>query len=434
MKRIGYGKIGRSIDLDVRKASVSGGDADVIRALQRLATTHPDIEWVIMSRNSGEDPLEIGYPENVTNLWRFPALKAIKTGMLGGIDNPFWDAVHDQVIQFDGIVMWAGQHGTTNTRGIPSVKNEGNTSPYTSAMEYVSYLVQAINAWRAVDPKRRQEVWLVPDPRNYIKARDLRFPITTTVIAQFAKEYRTKHEQYGHVAKPHTLGFHGAEVDPESPANHPRWTALAHYMYGGLELTALPHPNHIDFEANHERPHRFGLVTNENRTGVPNARRTELERWVLSYHWNVPIYGIWTETSRRALGINPSPVPYHELFNALKTFRTSFTMPASGSGWATAKPWECFATGVICFFHPGYDTQGHIIPRNADDRLSNFLRLEHPADLWSRVKMVESDPHLYKEIAQMQYDLFVQKWNAWRGGIAAIEHYLNLPQTHGVVV
>ncbi len=91
--------------------------------------------------------------------------------------------------------------------------------------------------------------------------------------------------------------------------------------------------------------------------------------------------------------------------------RSTFTTPSSGSGWATTKPWQAFAVGTVCFFHPEYDTQGHIIPtlKQLDDaernqspdavhgwdvntaQLARWLRVRDAGDLAKRVRHLNED-------------------------------------------
>ena len=67
--KIAYGKIGRSYNLSFTKQSTLGGDIDVTRLLRRLAWKYPQHEFILLGRNSGERPMDLGYPSNVTNPW-----------------------------------------------------------------------------------------------------------------------------------------------------------------------------------------------------------------------------------------------------------------------------------------------------------------------------------------------------------------------------
>jgi hypothetical protein len=102
--------------------------------------------------------------------------------------------------------------------------------------------------------------------------------------------------------------------------------------------------------------------------------------------------------------------------------RSTFTTPSSGSGWATTKPWQAFAHGTVCFFHPEYDTQGHIIPTLAqanDDvycadhgvdeglrHLARWLRVRDSAELYKRVHELDANHDAWWWLVQKQRRLY----------------------------
>jgi hypothetical protein len=79
------------------------------------------------------------------------------------------------------------------------------------------------------------------------------------------------------------------------------------------------------------------------------------------------------------------PAQWERYYPNLHSVRTTLTTPSSGSGWATAKPWEAFAAGTVCFFHPEYDTQNNILS-DAPDHLKNWLRVSSARELEARIK------------------------------------------------
>ena len=103
----------------------------------------------------------------------------------------------------------------------------------------------------------------------------------------------------------------------------------------------------------------------------------------------------------------PISAPWEEYFPKLHSVRTTLTTPSSGSGWATAKPWEAFAAGTVCFFHPAYDTQNHILG-DADAWLQDWLRVPTATELWKRVERLNSPDGYYewRKIVQLQREHF----------------------------
>jgi hypothetical protein len=441
--RVGYAKLGRSWQLDADKASTVGGDIDVVRLLKFLANEHPEHEFTLIGRNSGQVPQELGYPSNVINPW---------TEWKKEWEMPTDPLLADTVVErfrrisgnyhetLDGIVVWAGQHGSANSL-IPMIgsdwieppvwpeitrgKGERLATPQFAFMNYCYWLLDMISRWRELDLQKNEEVWLCPDPRNYLKCRELRWPLRYPVMGQYKMIRQHKSERYGR--------FDGLE----SFTGHREqsvWVDDVRYEYSGIELTALPQPDKI-MVATRPRAYPFGMIINENRKGVRNQRLDVMQRWVTPFFKRCPIYGEWTVESQVEMGRRIDTVPYTSLQDAMASFTCTFTTPASGTGWATSKPWECFAAGIVCFFHPEYDTQGHILPatlpqmlRASDDiaMLSNFLRVETPEQLRDRVQSVQNDVELWKKLVTLQRTLFEERWKLWRGGALAVEKRLGL--------
>jgi hypothetical protein len=430
--RIGYTKIGRAWNLDPANWSSAGGDMDMWRLLQRLAVLYPDVEWVLVGRNSGEEPQSVGLPANVTNPWLqwTPQYKQDRSawGKRGGqtqmaSDNKFnlisWYDQYtlDTFRGLDGILSWAGQHGTSNSP-LPPIGGtwDAVTSPQDSAVIYGSYVVRGINAFRQADPLAREEVWLCPDPRNYVKARDLKWPMRHPVLAQYREVRQTKFERYGDPRTPQECGF--ANIKCEGTA----WVTKVPYEYSALELTMLPTPDEIPPNTvPGDIP--FGLIVNENRPYVAHSRLRCMKEWVLPYWPEAPIFGKWSAEAEKELGRKIEMIPVLQMYDVLRRFRCTFTMPASGTRWATGKAWEAFATGVLCFFHPLYDDQGHIIPtlKQAEAmgdhplaHLARWLRPQTPGDLYARVTQLAQDDDTWRWLANIQRQHFVTRFNERR--------------------
>lgn len=419
---IGYGKIGRSFALDLANASVAGGDVDVVRTLHRLATARPDDTFWIIGRNSGECPQDVGLPANVRNLWGEEPMKSKKlpkaaVGEKHEWTDTLWEAHGDVLANLDHIILWLGQHGTSNRAGgLPQIKDRSQrTNPQDSSVLYSGYLLGTVNRWRDIDPVNREEIWLCPDPRNYFKCRDARWPLHHPILAQYEQERKVKHERYERPGTPEELGFGDvAWTDADSPG---LWLAKQSYSYSALEMTALPRPENVEFSMDHERV-PFGIISNENRAYVANDRLSALKQWVLGWCPDVPLHGIWSDKSKEELGRDVQPVPLLEMLPTMATFKSTFTMAASGSGWATAKPWEAFAVGTVCFFHPKYDEQSHIL-NGLDDWTRTFLRVKSAGELEARVQQLEDDS-IYRYVATQQRRHYEDRFASSQGGVAAM--------------
>lgn len=408
--RIGYGKIGRVMEMDPAKWGESGGDNEPAALLLDLATRHPDVTWVAVGKNSGWVP-PLSNIENPWQGWRAevkPEKNDTVEQMIARLDR----VTMSTIAELDQVVLWMGQHGTSNSP-IPKVGDRNElTSPQISFVHYTSFLLRGINAWRRDDPINREEVWLLPDTRNYMKGRDLKWPRRHPILSQFDWERKEWCERYGDTRTPEELGFDAEFIDG-------KWRATDHYIGSGLELVGIPEPMEDDMIPWEERS-RFGILINEARNyGMrPElTRRDAMQRYVkpLEPSW---VHGTWTAASLETLGMNIEPTAYDTIFGLMASTKTTFTTPSSGSGWATAKPWEAFGTGTICFFHPAYDTQGHIIPTIADlvgpqcnmidDDLANlvrWLRVDSPEQLAKRVEAVQTSRETYEWLRDQQLNL-----------------------------
>jgi dCMP deaminase len=444
--KIGYAKISRSWSLDPAKATSIGGDIDVINALKRLAIRHPEHEFVLIGKNSAEDPKEFGYPTNVTNPWtawreNWPSVPAPEKADL--MVDHFRKISGDMHQQLDHMIVWAGQHGSANSR-IPMIGSDWTTPPGTPDddvitggegilatpqyvfVHYTSWLLDFISRWREAGPGPlyREEIWLCPDPRNYLKCREKRWPLRFPVLSQYDFVKYTKNERYGRF--PPEL----ANLDPTGYRENSLWVSNAAYCYAGLELTAVDAPEGHPFDPR-PGPHAFGMVVNENLQGVKDNRLALLKSWILPNFPDAEIRGHWTEKSQLDLKKIIQPVPYPEAAATMKSFATTITTPASGSEWATAKPWECFALGSVCFFHPRYDGQGHILPlKNGtigqafltedSKMLAQYLRVDSAEQLKERVSEVTSNRDLFYAIVTAQRRHYEQAFEHWEGGTLAI--------------
>jgi len=420
-----------------RRWGVVGGDDEPPLLLRTLAERHPEHEFVIVGKNSGDDVTDAGLPPNVTNPWRTLAGEVRRA--VGGRDQPIRITgddlkhvlqVYDDLViplfrDLDGLIVWAGQHGTSNSP-LPRIgttyEEDLWTQPQKSFTLYVSYVVRGINAFRERDPLKYEEIWLVPDPRNYPKPRDLKWPQRLPILAQYDFTKNEKYERYHDWRTPEECGF-DARVDESGHV----WLATQRYVYSGLELCGVM-PSYIGAEQppvyDWGNRRHFGLFINEARAYVAKNRLDAVRDYVLPLE-PAFMHGKWSKESHAVLhaaGYDVQPAPHEHYYPLLRSVRTTFTTPSSGSGWATTKPWQAFAHGTVCFFHPEYDTQGHIIPTlaqaNSDAywaaagpnenlrQLARWLRVRDPGELQKRVDHLSDNYEAWCWLVKQQRALY----------------------------
>jgi hypothetical protein len=410
--KFGYAKLGRSMPLSLERCGNLGGDVEMAAVVGELARRHPEHEFVLIGRNDLSVPIEVGLPSNVINPWidwqpeLSSQVKAIRSPDHGltvdeqrRIIEVFDKLTLDAFDQLDGLVVWVGQHGTTNMP-LPSIRQPGQlTKPYDWSIYYCSYLLRGINRWRSVDPYRREEVYLNADARNSHKMRDLSWPLRHPVLTQYTYGKRVKHERFGDPDIPGVVPLYdgvGRWSDYAHFQTEPfLWTSTVDNVYSRLEVNGLrpntPFGDLISYNDDWDRPGNFGLFINEARAvGI----RPELARAKIFSEWVNPlepyfVHGSWSDTGKAVIGRDVRPAPWEEYYPRLHSVRCTLTTPSSGSGWATAKPWEAFAGGTVCFFHPAYDTQNNILS-DAPSELRSWLRVKSPGELKMRVDHLSS--------------------------------------------
>jgi hypothetical protein len=393
-----------------------GGDNEMVPTLKLLAERHPDVDFLLVGRNSGEQPRDVGLPANVVNPWTSWAPEVRRRINERGLNyqnlsvedhlklRDLLDAVTgDTIADLDGVVMWLGQHGTTNSP-LPSIKDRSKlTKPYDWANLYGSYLLRGINRWRDADPVMREEVLLNADARNCVKYRDAKWPWQESVLAQYNQWNNVKHERYGDDQSVGDAAYHFTHAREEIPGI---WSAKSRSVYARLEISSLvpgtPFGDAVKFSDDFDRPYGFGVVANETRRQVNPAksRVNALKKWVLPLEPDF-VYGHWSADSIGELGRRIEPISITEYPQLLRQVKSTITLPSSGAGWATAKPWESFAAGVVCFFHPDYDDQNHVLG-DAPAELRDFLRVQTPQDFRRRITTVTRDEETWRWAVELQ--------------------------------
>ncbi len=414
-----YGKIGRSMPLTLDKCGTLGGDVEQVAVVKTLALRNPDDFFILIGRNSGETAEEAGLPSNVFNPWPEwgPALKRdLKDAGLKG-NFSVWDQQRYAEIvdrytlptfrRADAIVMWVGQHGTSNMP-LPKIDDRTEyTKPQDSFVHYASFIFRGINAWRDVDPWTREEIYLNADARNYLKMRDLKWPLRHPVLTQFKWSHRLKHERFGDGIDFEEWSGHDLCTIDEPRHRDQVWVSKVHNVYSRLEINGLlpdtPFGDLIHFNGEWSGRGSFGLFINEARhIGIleSRTRRAALSDWVLPLNPDF-IHGTWSEESQKMLGRTITAAPWNRYFPKLHSVRSTFTTPSSGSAWATTKPWEAFAAGTVCFFHPLYDSQNNILG-DTPVELRDFLRVRTPKELADRVELLNRDEAWWRWIVFQQ--------------------------------
>jgi len=387
-----------------------GGDVEMVAVVKELALRHPDDTFILVGRNSGEHPSDVGLPSNVRNpwvLWREQLRRRLaEAGIKGNltveqhkvVTQIYRDMMGDIWKRLDGLVLWVGQHGSSNM-SIPKIDDPTQwTKPQDWCAFYAGYMLDGVNQFRDGREDTHDVVWLNADARNRHKMRDLKHKLKNPILTQRNFTNALKHEQYD---------------------GTPPISSTVRNVYSRLEINGLapgtPFGDLIQYNPNPTlRRYRFGMFINEARAiGVKAGmdRLTVMKEWVMPIidsnspenpHW---VHGTWSERSQTELGFEIKPAPWDQYYPLLNDTLCTFTTPSSGSGFATAKPWEAFAGGTICFFHPDYDDQDNIL-KDAHEVLRSWLHVSTPRQLKQRVAAVAANPQTAQWLITRQREHF----------------------------
>lgn len=461
MKRIGYAKLGRCIEFDRNKFGFQG-DAEAPNLLLRLARRNPDVQWVIVGKN---DRNTQGLPGNIVNPWpvgeswfkngpvqhigsvkpdKMPLMTPIKNSPSYVINDirsfDYARGVTSMIAGLDGMVIHVGQHGTCSGV-IPMIGHtwehvdwdpvKYGTNPQAWTRNYEEFLVDGLNGLGDRTNGRAPVVWIVTDPRNYLKTRSVKWPTgLDNILAQHAYVRHQRHDRHRDPRSPHTLGFDDiAEQDGDL------WRVRHTYRHGGLELMILPDDWETWGSAPYDARQEMGVATTSFNVG--NKRRSEyIKEYVFSNWPHAEVFGKWDDVSLtdcsgyRVVRNNPSEFP-----DLLNRWKCTVALPPLNTPWTAAKPFQCFAANVVCFMIEQLDEQGWILPsrRNVpgtkyvgsikdqkfysirtdwtanDMFLATWLRIENPAEVLHRVKVMNAVT--WNIITGWQRDLLKRRWD-----------------------
>ena len=141
------------------------------------------------------------------------------------------------------------------------------------------------------------------------------------------------------------------------------------------------------------------VVLNEGNNGV-KSRYSELKKYVLDYMDDVEIYGKWDESTIGNDSRFKGSKKFIDLQTILPSVKYTFIIPIK-PGWVTSKWIEMLCNGVIPFFHPDYDTQGHC-------NVPSALRVKTPEELHKKIELLEERPETYKKLLEKCMELLTE--------------------------
>jgi hypothetical protein len=365
MKNIAFAKIGKSVKFKTNNYSPVGGDNEASCVLRALANNNPDKTFYVVGRSDFGTLTE----NEVINLFPYGNVIDVWHGIsLDATDSYYYHIINyfaERKIDIDFCVMMVGQLGSVSIPDkIKKVRDIDDEKP-ASVLDMTKWYVTPISTW--LNESKPRYVEIVNDPRYTMKqSRDI-FHLPEISLGQYDWEYTTN--------------------SIISYEDQNRIERKVKSIYAGME-TAFCGDYEYSENFNLNRNQNFMVVLNE---GKP-SRYDMLKEWVLEHFDDVDIYGKWqderTATDKRFKGSRH----IFEIQNMLSDVKYTFIIPIA-KGWVTSKYIEMIHAGVIPFFHPTYDEQGHT-------EVPDFFRPKTPLELRERIEMLNNDEELYKKSIQ----------------------------------
>lgn len=391
--RIAYGKLGSTLSLD--EPSNVQGDVEVLNLLDWLVKSGHQVDLVTPTR--GEPPTGVvsqfadgGAFSTIPKLTMNDRNDLVDGGIgstekLRAFESELNDAAH-RLPDYDDWIIWLGEHNGPCWPIIGPRKGD-YVRPYLARINLVWPTINAVNTLQV------KPLFLCPDPRNILSCNNLDPSLADRpILAQRNEKRKTC----------------GREEDVE-------------YVYAGLELLAIAHLNVLHGADRDRIP--FGAMVNEG-SQISNklARKNLVKPWILDLGGE--LVGNWRTATCEELGIpEPPTVPVYEVMDTVTRWKSTITLPASATGWATAKPWESFVAGTVCFAHPLYDDQDNVY-RWFDPTLRRFLRPADPATLAKRIDAVDKSEALRHEVVEAQRHALIKARRTLADGSSQIENVL----------
>jgi hypothetical protein len=462
--RIGYGKLGRSMTMDPKKYGPQG-DAEAPQLLRRLASRNPDVEWVVIGKHTTVPDFDF-WPSNVRFVWPNGIPRAHVLAKGEDVLCAFCKTIKSntdvaayccdkgaQVVEversivtmayteLDGMIVHLGQHGTSNWPIPPSKGRWGDvlTKPQAVSRNYSEFLTRSLNALNERTSGNTPVTYICVDPRNYPKARDIKWPTgMNDILSQHSYTRTSLHERFGDTRDPASLGFDWCRWEPNT--DNQKWRAQNKFRQADLELMILAD----DWETWGDRPYEerasLGVATTSMFVDRDEWRRSWLTKtYVMDQFPDAQVFGRWDdkclETDATTFEVQTNSVA--QFPDLLASWRCTVSLPAGtrssdGINWSVAKPYQAFAARTVCFFIGQVDQQGWVLPTFErttlshevgpglwsirDDwtqdelTLASWLRVQDPGDLKKRVDAVNTSRDTYDWLQGTQRALLARRW------------------------
>lgn len=354
------GKIGKSVKFNPNTWGPIGGDNESPTLLKKLAELNPDDTFIIIGRNDvDKHRIELNLPLNLRDVYE-GATKEQRKDI-----HYIYERLKD--IKIDGCFLLTGPTANCNIPNKSFKRNELKNGIKEFAKSLETFQNYVAPTYQYLNDSNIPWIMIANDPRYIGQGNDL-MNQPKMILSQFNETIQMQ------------------TFDNWEDQNYVRKEIPS--IYAGMEKIFLINK---ELPKDLRKTKKFMVVLNEGNNGV-KSRYPELKKYVLEYISDVEIYGQWSEEIVSKDSRFKGPKKFEELQKDLPHVKYTFIIPIK-PGWVTSKWVEMIANGIIPFFHPDYDTQGHC-------KVPEFIRIKNPTDLHSKIDQLERDQQLYDKILQ----------------------------------
>ena len=183
--------------------------------------------------------------------------------------------------------------------------------------------------------------------------------------------------------------FHAKAMDQSTSVANNGYEDFKHKSYyTGIEKLNLVNDGTIDPETT-DKPIQFTIVAMQLTVAdsKKDSRFDILKEYVLDRdtEQKARIFGKWSDKYKGDYAQFKGYAPTEEMDQIFIDSRYTLVLPTD-AGWVTSKYAEMLQLGVIPFFHPKYDSQCHVVPKNFP------LRVKSADDFYAKMEYFDKNP------------------------------------------
>jgi len=375
------GKFGKSILFNEEKWGMIGGDAQPKLFYLWLAETYPEHNFYMIGKNDikqyKKKNIQPPIPDNLIDLWDDCIPKEMPRHQLSErVDAPItWPWMLEKVkkLNIDCGLFFGGPTGCVN---IPETCYKLNgTGDIAKVLYmfvcYVAPMNHVLNSLKIPYTRILEDPKYAPDRARDLFHRD-KFTLAQYNVTKIAKTIKSYEEN---------------DIIIEQECK---------FVYSGVENIFLLGEKKEDFRK-YKKDIDMLVIMNEGR-----GRGPAVEEWVLSNYPDAIVSGKWSKEWQDKYPKNIIQTPMHDMLDLVKRTKYTYITPIL-KNWVTSKWSKMAHYGILPFFDPTYDTQGHV-------KIDPYLRVNSPEEMKEKIDFLNKNPKEYERLLDHIWELLDEKY------------------------